>query len=105
MRTGILPAPAGGIDGLKKKATEHTELTAIRKKMEIPIPLNYQGLYRVFNCGSIEEYAIKYCDLSKPLLYRLIRLADGLERHPLVRDAFESGLISRADPSDSEDCR
>ena len=57
--------------------------------------LIFRGLYGVFNCGSIEEYAIKYCDLSKPLLYRLMRLADGLERHPLVREAFESGLISK----------
>ncbi len=54
-----------------------------------------RGLHRVLKCSCIEEYAIRYCDLSKPLLYRLMKLADGLERHPLIRDAFESGLISK----------
>jgi len=54
-----------------------------------------RGLHRVLKCSCIEEYAIRCCDLSKPLLYRLMKLADGLERHPLIRDAFESGLISK----------
>ncbi|MGV8122948.1 MAG: hypothetical protein AB2L14_24575 [Candidatus Xenobiia bacterium LiM19] len=53
------------------------------------------GLCRILECSCIEEYAIRYCDLSKPLLYRLMKLADGLERHPLIRDAFESGYISK----------
>jgi len=54
-----------------------------------------RSLHRVLKCSCIEEYAIRHCDLSKPLLYRLMKLADGLERHPLIRDAFESGLISK----------
>jgi len=54
-----------------------------------------RSLHRVLKCSCIEEYAIRHCDLSKPLLYRLMKLADGLERHPLIRDAFERGLISK----------
>jgi len=53
------------------------------------------GLHRILKCGSIEEYGIKCCDLSKPLLYRLMKLADGMERHPLIREAFESGYITK----------
>ncbi len=53
------------------------------------------GLCRILECSCIEEYGIQYCDLSKPLLYRLMKLADGLERHPLIRDAFESGYLSK----------
>ena len=53
------------------------------------------GLCRILECSCIEEYGIRHCDLSKPLLYRLIKLANGLERHPLIRDAFESGYISK----------
>ncbi|MHC9538139.1 MAG: HNH endonuclease [Vulcanimicrobiota bacterium] len=53
------------------------------------------GLCRLLECSCIEEYGIRHCDLSKPLLYRLMKLADGLERHPLIRDAFESGYISK----------
>ncbi|MGV8119826.1 MAG: HNH endonuclease [Candidatus Xenobiia bacterium LiM19] len=53
------------------------------------------GLCRILECSCIEEYAIRHCDLSKPLLYRLMKLANGLERHPLIKDAFESGYISK----------
>ncbi|MHC9538434.1 MAG: HNH endonuclease [Vulcanimicrobiota bacterium] len=53
------------------------------------------GLCRLLECSCIEEYAIRHCDLSKPLLYRLMKLANGLERHPLIKDAFESGFISK----------
>ncbi|MHC9544032.1 MAG: HNH endonuclease [Vulcanimicrobiota bacterium] len=53
------------------------------------------GLCRLLECSCIEEYGIRHCDLSKPLLYRLMKLANGLERHPLIRDAFESGYISK----------
>ncbi|MGV8123682.1 MAG: HNH endonuclease [Candidatus Xenobiia bacterium LiM19] len=53
------------------------------------------GLCRILECSCIEEYGIRHCDFSKPLLYRLMKLANGLERHPLIRDAFESGYISK----------
>ncbi|MGV8120716.1 MAG: HNH endonuclease [Candidatus Xenobiia bacterium LiM19] len=53
------------------------------------------GLCRILECSCIEEYGIRHCDLSKPLLYRLMKLANGLERHPLIKDAFESGYISK----------
>ena len=87
-------------ESVRDKAKRLIEYALMRQALDVAMgkllwAMNFQGLYGVFNCGSIEEYAIKYCDLSKPLLYRLMRLADGLERHPLVRDAFESGLISK----------
>jgi len=53
------------------------------------------SLYNIFKCRCSEEYGIKYCDLSKPLLYRLLKLAYRLDKHPLIRDAFESGMISK----------
>jgi len=40
VRTGILPAHTGGNDGLKKKATEHTDLTMDRDP-RIEKPWNY----------------------------------------------------------------
>ncbi|MHC9543610.1 MAG: HNH endonuclease [Vulcanimicrobiota bacterium] len=87
-------------ESVRDKAKRLIEYALMRQALDVAMgkllwTINFQGLYGVFNCGSIEEYAIKYCDLSKPLLYRLMRLADGLERHPLVRDAFESGYISK----------
>jgi len=87
-------------ESVRGKAERLIEYALMRQALDVAMgkllwAMNYQGLYRVFNCGSIEEYAIKYCDLSKPLLYRLMRLADGLERHPLIRDAFENGYISK----------
>ena len=87
-------------ESVRDKAKRLIEYALMRQALDVAMgkllwAMNYQGLYGVFNCGSIEEYAIKFCDLSKPLLYRLMKLADGLERHPLVRDAFESGLISK----------
>ena len=87
-------------ESVRDKAERLIEYALMRQALDVAMgrllwAMKYQGLYRVFNCGSIEEYAIKYCDLSKPLLYRLMRLADGLERHPLIKDAFESGYISK----------
>ena len=87
-------------ESVRDKAKRLIEYALMRQALDVAMgkllwAMRYQGLYGVFNCGSIEEYAIKYCDLSKPLLYRLMRLADGLERHPLIREAFESGLISK----------
>ena len=87
-------------ESVRGKAERLIEYALMRQALDVAMgkllwAINFQGLYGVFNCGSIEEYAIKYCDLSKPLLYRLMRLADGLERHPLIREAFESGLISK----------
>ena len=87
-------------ESARDKAKRLIEYALMRQALDVAMgkllwAMNFQGLYGVFNCGSIEEYAIKYCDLSKPLLYRLMRLADGLERHPLIKDAFESGYISK----------
>jgi len=53
------------------------------------------GLHRLLGYGHIEEYGKKKCDLPKPLLYRLMRLANGFRRHPLIEKAFEIGLLSR----------
>ncbi|MHC9539196.1 MAG: HNH endonuclease [Vulcanimicrobiota bacterium] len=87
-------------ESVRDKAERLIEYALMRQALDVAMgkllwAMRYQGLYKVFNCGSIEEYAINYCDLSKPLLYRLMRLADGMERHPLIRDAFESDHISK----------
>ena len=87
-------------ESVRDKAKRLIEYALMRQALDVAMgkllwAMRYQGLHGVFNCRSIEEYAIKYCDLSKPLLYRLMRLADGMERHPLIREAFESGLISK----------
>ncbi|MHC9542321.1 MAG: HNH endonuclease [Vulcanimicrobiota bacterium] len=53
------------------------------------------GLYRPLGYEHIEEYGKKRCDLPKPLLYRLMRVAEGFRRHPLIENAFRIGLLSR----------
>ncbi len=52
-------------------------------------------LYNFFDCCCIEEYGEMRCDLSKLMVYRLMKLAQGFRRHPLIREAFEAGFISR----------
>jgi len=85
---------------VREAAKKLIECSLMRQAIDVSMgkllwAMRDRGLHRVLKCSCIEEYAIRYCDLSKPLLYRLMKLADGLERHPLIRDAFESGLISK----------
>ena len=53
------------------------------------------GLYGPLGYDHIEEYGKKRCDLPKPLLYRLMGVAAGFRRHPLIEKAFRIGLLSR----------
>jgi hypothetical protein len=87
-------------DKVRETAERLVEYALMRQALDAGMgrllwAMRYRSLYRIFECRSIEEYAIRYCDLSKPLLYRLLKLADGLERRKNIKDAFESGLISR----------
>ena len=84
----------------REKAKRLIECALMRQALDVAMgkilwAMEYGGLYTFFNCGSVDEYAIQYCDLSRPLLRRLIKLANGLERHPLVRDAFERCHITK----------
>ena len=52
-------------------------------------------LYRVLGCSHFEEYGRKKCDLPNSMLHRLVRLAWGFKRRPLIAKAFMKGLISK----------
>jgi len=97
----IFPASFDEIPGKARDTAERlVEYAQMRQALDAGMgrllwAMRYRSLYRIFECGSIEEYAIQYCDLSKPLLYRLLKLAAGLERRGRIKDAFESGLISK----------
>jgi len=87
-------------DKVRETAERLVECALMRQALDVGMgrllwAMRYRSLYRHFECRCIEEYAIRYCDLSKPLLYRLLKLADGMERRKNIKDAFESGLISR----------
>jgi len=97
----IFPASFGEIPGKARDTAERLiEYAQMRQALDVGMgrllwAMRYRSLYRVFECGCIEEYAIQYCDLSKPLLYRLLRLGAGLERRGNIKDAFESGMLSK----------
>jgi len=87
-------------DKVRDTAERLVEYALMRQALDVGMgrllwAMRYRSLYRIFECRCIEEYAIRYCDLSKPLLYRLLKLADGLEKRKNIKDAFESGSISR----------
>jgi hypothetical protein len=87
-------------DKVRDTAERLVEYALMRQDLDVGMgrllwAMRYRSLYRHFECRSIEEYAIRYCDLSKPLLYRLLKLTDGLERRNNIKNAFESELISR----------
>jgi len=87
-------------DKVRETAERLVEYALMRQALDVGMgrllwAMRYRSLYRHFECRSIEEYAIRYCDLSKPLFYRLLKLADGMEKRKNIKDAFESGLISR----------
>jgi hypothetical protein len=97
----IFPASFGEIPGKARDTSERLiEYAQMRQALDVGMgrllwAMRYRSLYRIFECGCIEEYAIQYCDLSKPLLYRLLRLAAGLERRGNIKEAFESGMLSK----------
>jgi hypothetical protein len=57
--------------------------------------IEYWDLYSVLGYSQIEEYGKKKCDLPNSMLYRLMRMADGFRRRPLIEKAFNAGLISK----------
>ena len=81
-------------------AAKLIELGRNRQELDVAIgkilwAINDWGLYRILNYSQIEEYGKKRCDFPNPLLYRLMRLADGFRRRPLIEKAFEIGLLSK----------
>ncbi|MHC9544971.1 MAG: HNH endonuclease [Vulcanimicrobiota bacterium] len=81
-------------------AAKLIELGRNRQELDVAIGkilrvINDWGLYRVLDYRQIEEYGKKRCDFPNPLLYRLMRLADGFRRRPLIEKAFKIGLLSR----------
>ena len=81
-------------------AAKLIELGRNRQELDVAIgkilwAINDWGLYRILDYSQIEEYGKKRCDFPNPLLYRLMRLADGFRRRPLIEKAFEIGLLSR----------
>ncbi|MHC9542135.1 MAG: hypothetical protein AB9903_21710 [Vulcanimicrobiota bacterium] len=80
-------------------AAKLIELGRNRQELDVAIgkilwAINDWGLYRVLDYSQIEEYGKKRCDFPNPLLYRLMRLADGFRRRPLIGKAFKIGLLS-----------
>ncbi|MGV8125412.1 MAG: HNH endonuclease [Candidatus Xenobiia bacterium LiM19] len=57
--------------------------------------IEYWDLYSALGYSQIEEYGKKKCDLPNSMLYRLMRMADGFRRRPLIEKAFNAGLISK----------
>ncbi|MHC9538981.1 MAG: HNH endonuclease [Vulcanimicrobiota bacterium] len=87
-------------DTLEELAAKLIELGRNRQELDVAIgkilwAINDWGLYRVLDYSQIEEYGKKRCDFPNPLLYRLMRLADGFRRRPLIEKAFKIGLLSR----------
>jgi len=81
-------------------AAKLIELGRNRQELDVAIgkilrAINGWGLYRVLDYSQIEEYGKKRCDFPNPLLYRLMRLADGFRRRPLIEKAFKIGLLSK----------
>ncbi|MHC9539747.1 MAG: HNH endonuclease [Vulcanimicrobiota bacterium] len=84
------------VEGLAAKLIE---LGRNRQELDVAIgkilrAINDWGLYRVLDYRQIEEYGKKRCDFPNPLLYRLMRLAEGFRRRPLIEKAFKIGLLS-----------
>jgi len=80
-------------------AAKLIELGRNRQELDVAIgkilrAINDWGLYRVLDYSRIEEYGKKRCDFPNPLLYRLMRLADGFRRRPLIEKAFKIRLLS-----------
>ncbi|MGV8120517.1 MAG: HNH endonuclease [Candidatus Xenobiia bacterium LiM19] len=76
------------------------ELARYRQELDVGMAKilwanDYWGLYSVLGYSQIEEYGKKKCDLPNSMLYRLMRMADGFRRRPLIEKAFKAGLISR----------
>ncbi len=87
-------------DTVEDIAAKLKELASMRQNLDVGLgkllwAIRDWGLHRLLGCGHIEEYGKRRCDLPKPLMYRLMRIADGFRRHPLIRKAFEKGLLSR----------
>jgi len=76
------------------------ELARYRQVLDVEMAkilwaIEYWDLYSVLGYSQIEEYGKKKCDLPNSMLYRLMRMADGFRRRPLIEKAFKTGIISK----------
>jgi len=76
------------------------ELARYRQELDVGMAkilwaIEYWELYSVLGYSQIEEYGKKKCDLPNSMLYRMMRMADGLRRRPLIEKAFKVRLISK----------
>ncbi|MGV8122028.1 MAG: HNH endonuclease [Candidatus Xenobiia bacterium LiM19] len=87
-------------DTLEELAAKLIELGRNRQEINAGIgkilrAIDDWSLHRILNFRHIVEYGKEKCDLPKPMLYRLINLANGFRHHPLVEKAFRRKLISK----------
>jgi len=85
------------VDALADKLIE---LARYRQELDVGMAkllwaINDWGLFRILGYGRIEEYGKNRCDLPNSMLYRLMRMADGFRRRPLIEKAFKAGLIMK----------
>jgi len=85
------------VDALADKLIE---LARHRQELDVGMAkilwaINSWSLFRILGYSRIEEYGKKRCDLPNSMLYRLMRMAEGFRRRPLIEKAFKVGLISR----------
>jgi len=87
-------------DTLEELAAKLIELGRNRQEINVGVgkilrAIDDWSLHRILDFRHIFEYGKEKCDLPKPMLYRLINLANGFRRHPLVEKAFRRKIISR----------
>ncbi|MGV8119102.1 MAG: HNH endonuclease [Candidatus Xenobiia bacterium LiM19] len=87
-------------DTLEELTAMLIELGRNRQELDVGIgkilrAIDGWSLYRILNFSHIVEYGKEICELPKPVLYRLITLANRFRRHPLVEKAFRKKLISK----------
>jgi len=87
-------------DTVEDLADKLIELARYRQVLDVGMAkilwaIEYWDLYSVLGYSQFEEYGKKKCDLPNSMLYRLMRMADGFRRRPLIEKAFKAGLISK----------
>jgi len=87
-------------DTVEDLADKLIELARYRQVLDVGMAkilwaIEYWDLYSVLGYSQIEEYGKKKCDLPNSMLYRLMRMAEGFRRRPLIEKAFKAGLISK----------
>jgi len=87
-------------DTVEELADKLIELARYRQELDVGMAkilwaIDYWELCSVLGYSQIEEYGKIKCDLPYSMLYRLMRMADGFRRRPLIEKAFKAGPISK----------